>query len=329
MKEKDIRPDKLQRENQKLRQKDIRRILAFRKKFVKVSCPACGGKTEKPIFKKDGFNFVQCRRCGTIFINSRPSFSLLADFYGNSSCIKYWNNKIFPISENVRRRQIFAPRATRVVALCKKYSVDNSLLVDVGAGFGTFCEEIKKKKFFKKVLAIEPSADLAATCRRKGIETIEKPIEKTVLKRASVITSFELIEHLFNPKEFISACAKSLAKKGLFIITTPNVKGFDFSVLGKKADNFGGPNHLNYFHPQSLKILLESCGLEMVEITTPGKLDAELVRKKILSGESDAKEFPFLKQILIDRWEKLGGKFQNFLAENNLSSHMWIVARKK
>ena len=137
-----------------------------------------------------------------------------------------------------------------------------------------------------------------------------------------------MIEHLYCPKDFLVSCKRVLPSGGLLILTTPNIKGFDLLVSGKDAQNVDGPNHLNYFHPKSLSCLLQQIGFEVIEVLTPGKLDAELVRKKILNGGLDVSNQPFLKQVLIDNWETAGEAFQQFLADNKLSSHMWIVAKK-
>jgi 2-polyprenyl-3-methyl-5-hydroxy-6-metoxy-1,4-benzoquinol methylase/ribosomal protein S27E len=328
MKEEDIRPDDLMREEAKLHTEDVARLFAYRNKFVNIPCPACESDNYHFSFEKGGFTFVTCEKCDTLFINPRPSFEALEDFYTTSKSIKYWNDKIFPISEDSRRSNIFAPRAKRIVELCKKLNIATKILLDVGAGFGTFCEEVNKFNVFNKVIAIELSSELAATCRQKGIATIESSIEKVGINDASVITNFELIEHLYWPKDFLFACKRALPKGGLFIITTPNIKGFDLLTLGKLSDNIDGPHHLNYFNPQSLGYLLESCGFEIVEILTPGKLDAEIVRKKILNGELNISTCPFLRYILIEQWENVGGAFQDFLAQNKLSSHLWVTARR-
>lgn len=311
-----------------MRDRDIAKLLACQSEFVKVPCPACESENYEFTFEKKGFNFVRCKDCETLFINPRPSFQMLEDFYEKSESIKFWSDKIYADSEDVRRSQIFVPRAERVADLCKKFGATGTLM-DVGAGFGTFPEEVRRLGTFRKVIAVEPSPDLAAVCRKKGFEVIEQVIEKIgVNEKIDVITNFELIEHLFRPKDFVRACAEILTKGDLFIITTPNIKGFDLLTLGKLSNNIIGPNHINYFHPKSLGTLLESCGFEVVETLTPGKLDAELVRKKILGGEFDVSDHPFLSQVLIDKWETLGEPFQRFLAENKLSSHMWIVARR-
>ena len=329
MKEKDIRPEYLMQENFKLHAEDVKRLLKHKKDFVKISCPACEFTASKIAFKKNGFTFAICAKCETIFVNPRPTLEMLEEFYTISKSIKHWNDKIFPISENIRRSQIFAPRAKRVAELCRKYNVITKTLIDVGAGFGTFCEEIEKLSIFDKVVAIEPSPDLANTCRRKGLNVIEKPVEDTDIKKADVITNFELIEHLYRPKDFLITCRKILSKGGFLIITTPNIRGFDLLVLGKSSNNITGPNHLNYFHAGSLSYLLTRCGFDVIEVLTPGSLDSELVRKKILDNEFNVSKQPFLKMLLIDQWKNTGNAFQHFLADNKLSSHLWVVARKR
>jgi len=328
MKEENIRPAKLTEKLMLLIEKDRKKILKLKKKFVRVDCPACQSKNHKTVFKKEGFTFFSCQSCETLFINPRPTVAILSDYYAGAESLKYWNDKVFPVSEKARRLEIFAPRARKVAELCRLHNAKTNMLLDVGAGFGTFCEEIKKLSLFKEVVAVEPAHELAETCRRKGIKVIEKPIEEVKSGKVSVITNFELIEHLFCPEDFLKSCAKILPKGGLLITTTPNVKGFDFLVMGKLTDNLGGPNHLNYFHIESLARLLKKCGFRVVESLTPGKLDAEIVRKRMLDGTLDTRENRFLEYVLVDRWEDYKDSFQKFLADNRLSSHMLIVAKK-
>jgi SAM-dependent methyltransferase len=141
-----------------------------------------------------------------------------------------------------------------------------------------------------------------------------------------VVASFEVIEHLFAPREFVEHTVRLLRPGGLLMLTCPNGQGFDVEVLGT-ASNTVDHEHLNYFNPSSLGRLLAGCGLELVESFTPGKLDAELVRNKVLAGEFDLSSQPFLRRVLIDQWQELGAAFQEFLIASGQSSNMWIVAR--
>ena len=330
MKVEQIRKDSYVDEYVRLHVADVEDILSHTSDFVEVACPADGEREHLWRFDKSGFRFVECISCGTLYINPRPKSDLLDEFYSSAQSFALFNNKIFPASEDSRREYIFAPRAQTVVELCKQHLTESpGTLLDVGAGFGTFCEEVQKLQFFSKVVAVEPSKELAETCRRKGLNVIEEMVENLQIEAADVVVSFELIEHLFSPRNFLLDCAKIITRGGLLILTTPNIDGFDLKVLGPISENIDGPEHLNYFHPKSLGLLVEQCGFEVLQSLTPGKLDAELVRKKALTGELDLSSQAFLNEILIKEWERVGPAFQQFLADQKLSSHMWLVARKK
>jgi 2-polyprenyl-3-methyl-5-hydroxy-6-metoxy-1,4-benzoquinol methylase len=325
----EIRREEYVEEYVRLHVRDVEEMLSRRDSFVRVPCPACEAKTEAEKFEKSGFRFVECAACGTLFVNPRPDAAELERFYSTAKSFALYNSKIFPASEGVRRRSIFAPRAERVKKLFEAHSRGRpGILIDVGAGFGTFCEEAAKLGFFRKVVAIEPSAGLAETCRRKRLEVIESPVESARFEPASVVTCFELIEHLFDPSAFVRACARVLSEDGVLIVTTPNVHGFDLETLGPLSENVDAPEHLNYFHPASLTALLKRSGFTVCETLTPGKLDAELVRMKALSGKLDLSSQPFLKRVLLDEWDRLGAPFQEFLAGVGYSSHLWVVARR-
>ena len=309
---------------------DIKRLLERKEEFVYVPCPACGSEQSNKLFEKYELSYARCCECATMYVTPRPTPAILEMYYSTSENYAYWNKHIFPASEDTRREKIFRPRAERVAEICKQYGVRTDVLMEVGAGFGTFCEEMQRLNLFRKVIAIEPTPDLAETCRRKGLEVTQKPIEQVSIEgdAINVITSFEVIEHLFSPQDFLRNCAAVLESGGLLIITCPNVKGFDMVVLQDRSDTVD-VEHLNYFHPASLSILLQTSGFEVLEALTPGKLDAELVRKKVLAGDVDISTQPFLQQVLLEGWDSLSVPFQQFLANNRLSSHMWLVARKR
>ena len=331
LREGEIRPDHLMQEQSRRFEADIARLLERRGEFVQVACPACGYESSRPAFQKYTLDYGVCSACETIYMNPRPSPVLLEMYYSTSENYAYWNEHIFPASESARREKIFRPRARRVTEICRRYGVPTRTLLEVGAGFGTFCEEMRSVGAFEQVIAIEPNPGLAERCRRRrGIDVIEKPIEKVTLEQGhvDVIASFEVLEHLFCPSDYVVQCARLLQPGGIFIATCPNVQGFDIVVLRELSATVDA-EHLNYFHPQSLSLLVRSSGFDVLEVQTPGKLDAELVRKKVLAGEFDLGDQRFLKQILIDKWEQVGEAFQEFLAGSQLSSHMWLVAQRQ
>lgn len=327
--ETDIRPDELMVEQARQYEADVRRLLQRRGEFVDVDCPACGEPRATKAWSKYELDYMRCDRCATVYIDPRPSPAILADYYTNSENYVYWNTLIFPASEDARREKIFRPRAERLIDICRRHGVPMRTLLEVGAGFGTFAQEMTRLGAFERVIAVEPVPSLAETCRRRGLEVIEWRIEDVKVDvPVDVIASFEVIEHLFWPREFVRGCAQILPPGGVLVLSCPNVRGFDIVTLGPLSGAVD-TEHLNYFHPDSLAHLVTSEGFDVIEVQTPGNLDAELVRKKALAGQFDLAPFPFLKQVLVDAWDRVGHAFQLFLAENGLSSHLWLVARRR
>jgi 2-polyprenyl-3-methyl-5-hydroxy-6-metoxy-1,4-benzoquinol methylase/ribosomal protein S27E len=322
-----IRPARLMADKQGCVEADREFLTARRSEWQTVACPACAHPESRLFGEKHGFVYVECRECGTVYTNPRPSVQLLREFYATSQNYAYWNQYIFPATEDARRERIFRPRARRLAEYARRFGLSGGTLLEVGAAFGTFCEEIRRENLFEKIIAVEPTPELAQTCRQRGFdvrETFVEDLPDTIA--ADVIAAFEVLEHLHNPREFIEHCRRLLGSAGLLVVTCPNIRGFDVSTLGMLSNTFDH-EHLNYFYPESLAGLMQRCGFEVVDLQTPGELDVDLVRKQIVCGAYRVDDQPFLRQVLLDRADELGGPFQRFLAENRLSSHMWAVAR--
>ena len=330
LRETDIRPADLEAGKLDALNADLERLVRRKHEFVNVACPACGADERVFEFEKYGFAFDKCLRCGTAYMNPRATPEILADFYGQSVLYEYWNRHIFPASRAARMERIFRPRVRHILDLCSEWNIDPRVLVEVGSAAGMFCEEALACGAFKRVIGIEPSAAQAATCRSMGVEIIEATLEQTddLDASADVIASFETIEHVYSPRDFISRCHKLLTPSGMLVLTCPNYDGFDIMTLGVLSDSLDA-EHINMFNPSALRGLVESLGFDVLEISTPGELDAELVRNKVLDDTFRLDDQHFLRKILIDDWTTRGRSFQEHLKAQRLSSHMWLAARRK
>jgi SAM-dependent methyltransferase len=328
--EKELCPDDLLAGQEAAFQRDIERLQARVSEFVAVDCPACRGSDSRFVFEKFTFHYVACTKCATLYMNPRPSPAVMASYYDSSENYRYWATHIFPASEAARREKIHRPWLQRIVDYTNRYEVPRKLLVEVGAGFGTFASLARESGLFGRVIAVERTPEMAQACRTRGVEVIAKPVEDIgdEVPAADVAVAFEVIEHLFAPTQFLEQVARRLRPGGLLVLSCPNGEGFDISLLGGLSLAID-PEHVNLFNPRSLKVLVERCGFEVLEVTTPGRLDAEFVHDAIISGKYDVSRNPFLKRVLVDEWDRLGWPFQQFLADNGLSAHMWMAARRK
>ena len=326
-KEKDIRPFYLAKKADIYLKKDLNYLYSKKSSFVKANCPACNSKKKIFLFRKNKFSYYTCIKCGTYYLSPRPNNKTLNEFYKNSKLYEFWNNNIFPATEKVRSKKIFKPRVKKILEICKKYKVNRQKIIDIGAGYGTFCSIMKKTYFFKEVIALEPNIDGAKKCIEKKISTLNLPIEKAKqinINKVSVFTLFEVIEHLYSPYNFLKKIKKFTNKKTLIIFTCPNGMGFDISFLGKKSGAIDH-EHLNYFNPKSIEFLAKRAGFKVMDVITPGVLDVDILRNRYRSNAFKTKNY-FLTQVFED--EKKIKNLQKFIIQNKLSSNMWVVLKK-
>lgn len=327
----EIRSPKFEAMQKQAYANDLARLHTRLNEFVPVACPACGQTAAAKAFDKYRCQFVRCHDCQTLYMSPRPTPDVMDDYYSHSENYRIWGEYIFPASEDRRREKICKPMLQSILAACTQHGVAPRHLMEVGPGFGTFAALARSSGAFERVSAVERTPAMAQACRRHGIEVHEMAVEDLPASfddPADVLVFFEVIEHIFDPKAFLRTGARLLRQGGLLVLTCPNGAGFDTQVLG--ADSVAvDTEHVNLFNPQSLSLLMERLGFDVLEVSTPGRLDAELVREAILAGQFDVSHQPFLRQVLVDEFDRLGGPFQRFLADNGLSGNMRLIARKR
>ena len=329
MKVNDIRPDKLLAGMHEAQQRDIELLRSWRDKFVDIDCPVCAASKQKFLYEYNAMTHQRCTDCGMQYISPRPTTDLLAEFYALSENYTFWAKNVYPASEATRREQIFAKRAQMVADLCVKWGGAGQKMLEVGAGYGLCIEELSKLNVFEQHVGVEPSTKLAEICRAKGLAIIDTPYEEIEpAADVDMIASFEVIEHLFSPATFVTWVHAALKPDGLVILTCPNIEGLDTLLLAQDATAVDH-QHLNYFSPKTLRTILEQAGFVDIEISTPGVLDVDLLRRAWREEKiSDDKLGPFLLKIINEEDERTDVLLQEFLQSACLSSNMMAVARK-
>lgn len=299
--------------------------------FVGVSCPACGQDRTEFAFEKYRCQFVRCQACDTLYMSPRPTPALMEDYYAHSENYRLWAEHIFPESEASRREKLCRPMLQAIVQACQRHGVPTGHLLELGPGFGTFAELVRDSGLFEHVSVVERTPEMAASCRRRGLRVHEcaaEDLPDDVVGVADVLVSFEVIEHVFDPAVFLHAASRLLRDGGLLVLTCPNGQGFDTATLGA-ASVAVDTEHVNLFNPSSLAALLVRSGYEVLEISTPGRLDVELVRDALLHEGADLSDQPFLRRVLFEEYGRLGTPFQQFLATQGLAGNLRAFARKK
>ena len=224
---------------------------------------------------------------------------------------------------------MWKPKAKLVKEIIDKYSNEKNKIesiIDIGGGYGVFIEEFLKIKKINSLI-IEPSIHLSAICRSKGINVLEKFIEEVEINdlptTKSCYVSFELFEHVHDPYDFLKSIYVKMKKGDLFVFTTLSGMGIDIQILRENSKSVFPPHHLNFLNPKSVTKLLNKVGFDVLEASTPGKLDIDILSKNKKNINNK-----FWLNFLDYSDDEEKEKMQNFISESGLSSHMMITCIK-
>lgn len=331
LKESEIRPKAIFDEYLALCRRDIERFYADARGFAAVDCPACGSDAiADGGFTKLGFRYEECGACGTLYVSPRPTTAMQEAFARQSEATAFWGTHFYRETLAARREKIFRPRAALIASLVQDGVVPHARrFADIGAGYGILLEEMAREGVFEEVIGIEPAPQLATVCREKGFRIVEEMMEgvEGSSVAADFVTAFEVLEHVFDPVSFLKSCAAALTDEGVLLFTTLTIDGFDLQVLWEASKSIYPPQHINLMSVAGLKALAERSDLEIISITTPGKLDVDIVANAV--AEDPSLPIPRFVARLLASDADTRSDFQAFLQRANLSSHVRVLARRR
>lgn len=146
-------------------------------------------------------------------------------------------------------------------------------LLDVGANFGYFVAEAAP---YFEASGIEPSrvaADWARThlnaCVRPGSIYAVPPDDTS---RFSVVTMWDVIEHLEDPPLALERVRALLEPRGVLCLATPDMSSMAARVLGRHWHYLDLVQHVALFDRRNLTVLLEKVGFRVIGARTFGRL---------------------------------------------------------
>jgi len=123
------------------------------------------------------------------------------------------------------------------------------------------------RKEFPLVIGIDTSAENVALLRKDGYEHVflQSAESFQLDQQFDTIVAGELIEHLSNPGLFLTRSRDHLKPGGRIVLTTPNPFSLLFVsyALLKYPKTCENLQHTCWFCPQTIKELVERCGLKI------------------------------------------------------------------
>ena len=198
----------------------------------------------------------RCVKCGFGFREVRSSPPEMAEIYRKMDVRVYESETAGRIATAARHLGIVKQFAATPVGR----------VLDAGCASGYFLREARSAGW--SVVGVEPSETLYA----KAVETLgaDADVRCSILEHANfpaasfdVITLWDVLEHVPDPANFMSLCARLLKPGGSLFVNVPDLDSVQARLLGKRWPLLLA-EHLNYFNRSSLRRCAELAGLQWV-----------------------------------------------------------------
>jgi len=230
-------------------------------------CLACSAKMILRFGEKVP-NHWRCPKCGLESIFPQPDDETLGQIY-NSSYFVHYQSELNPQIVREMKRATYAnqlrhPRLGTSAA-------GQQRLLDCGAATGYLAELAKEMGW--DAFAVEYSEFGANACEKllgpgrvyRG-QVQEATFAANPEGQFSAITMFDFIEHVREPRAVLQWAKQRLGSEGVLLLTTPRAGSLSWRLMGRQWFHYTSREHLWFFSPESLRILLKEIGFRSVEI---------------------------------------------------------------
>jgi len=228
-------------------------------------CPVCGHDGAQEWLRapdrfhgrRQLYTLLRCSSCSLVWLSDPPQADEMHHHYTAE-----YDGLISAAGQNSPLRWPF-----RKVALAQYRQ--SGCLLDIGCSSGSFLDLLKGGRW--KLYGIEMSASCARVAQEEtGAEVFVGDVMNAPFPPESfdVITCFDVLEHLHEPRRVMEKVAEWLKPGGIFYTLVPNIDSAEAHVFGTYWHGLELPRHLFHYSPASLKFLAESAGLRELSLKT-------------------------------------------------------------
>ena len=228
-------------------------------------CPVCGQvgaqewlrSPDRFHGRREQYTLMRCPACSIVWLSSPPKPVEMHLHYTDA-----YDRLISAAGQNSPHRW---QERKKTLAQYKQ----SGALLDMGCSSGAFLQSLKSAPW--KLYGIEMSAESARTAEvGSGAQVFVGDILDAPFPRESfdVITCFDVLEHLYEPRKVMARVGEWLKPGGIFYVLVPNVDSAEARLFGSYWHGLELPRHLFHYSPASLKCLAESAGLRVVSLET-------------------------------------------------------------
>jgi SAM-dependent methyltransferase len=311
----EFKPNALFDEYLRLTEKDLKSSL---KSLSPGDCPACQSNRQEKVFEKFGFAYVECQACGTVCMSPAPDDETIRKHYLASGSVRFWRENLARATEDKRIEKIYAPRMQWIIDMTQEYLPQARNIAVINEKNQAFVEGLARSSHFERKIAVNPYFKAKNI---SGVEVLPRGTDKS----ADVALAFETIDYAGDVDKVLDSIKNILVPGGLCFVTTISISGFDLQVLWDNSKTIFPLDRIKVFSTKGLRTLFKRHGLEILEYSTPGLLDLDVVKNAVERGVPVPR---FVKNLVEQGNDQVFKDFQEFLQINKLSSFVRVLLRK-
>jgi len=230
----------------------------------------CGPSAQAVLrYDFDPYKVVACSSCGLNYLSPRLTQEAILKLYKDEA---YYNSNIsgqgydeyMEISDNWVKT--FTLRLKQVAP----YKSSGKAL-DIGCGPGYFLTAAQKLGF--DVYGLDPSDYIVSQAQKTWGDRVQLGLIESASyapESFDLVVAFDTFEHIYDPKQFLSAIHKVLKPGGVLAITTPDPTSTLSKISGKNWVSYKLPEHVFYWSPETIRKVLAD-EYEVLEVRTAGQ----------------------------------------------------------
>ena len=255
--------------------------LALLTKTEEIPCPLCSAQENKLLSRHDGKSLWRCLTCSVSFVYPQPSSIDLAAHFGDASETSPDDFE----SKFETNREAVLSRVADYIQLRRP----PGRIVDVGCATGIFLARFLACNPEWQGAGIELSPRLARKAADRGLHVHLGDIRKASFpaKSVDVITVLDAFYYFANPQSDLAEFRRVLTHDGLLVLELPWAGTRIWRTSGQVGRLLSGArrpllessDHLFYYTPRSISLLLQRCGFRVEAIVPlPGNRQAGVMR---------------------------------------------------
>jgi len=323
----EIKPHSEVSEWRQLVESEIDTLSEHRSSWINVPCPCCSGDLASAAFTRIGIDYVECSSCGTVYAPERPGEDTLRYWYRDSAAARFWRKQILVASHDMRHQKIVLPRAQWVMDGIAEYVPSATQLLDLSSNGRSLVDVILAETPKLKASVVGPAADLES--KPDGRVSVEPtPVDELVnLGPVDLVTALDTFDRAADFPALVNAVHDVLAPGGVLYATLLMASGFEIQSLWDRSPSVLPPDKLNLPTVNGLLQAFASPSWEVLELSTPGMFDVEIVRRTI----ADLPDVPWprvLRALVEETDTEKQQRFMEYLQSRRLSSFARLVVRR-